>query len=79
MVGQCLPPFLSSLNLLCLGQLLLQGTNGCLQLVEFINETILGLEAKGQDGIRSSATLRFSWPQSCPGPERLLPQEPGQG
>lgn len=68
MVGQCLPTFLPSLNLLCLGQLLLQGTNACLQLVDFINETILWLEAEGQDGIRSSATLPFSWPQ-----------EPGQG
>lgn len=51
MLGQCLPPFLPSLNLLCLGQLLLQGRNGCLQLVDFINETILWLQAEGQDGI----------------------------
>lgn len=55
-VSQRLPPS-HSLNLLCLHQLLLHGSDGCLQLVEFISEAKLCLEAGGQDGICSSATL----------------------
>lgn len=72
-----MPPTLPahSLNLLCLSQLLLHGIDGCLQLVDFINEAILCLEAEGQDGVFSSATRPFSWPHGCLGPQNLFYQE----
>lgn len=72
-----MPPTLPahSLDLLCLGKFLLHDMNGCLQLVDFINEAILGLEAEGQDGVFSLVTWLFSWRHGCLGPECLFHPE----
>lgn len=68
-----------ALNLLCLGQLLLQDSDGCLQLVHFVFEATLCLEAEGQDWDLRSSHTALQLASGLPRARRLAPPGPCAG